>query len=1121
MLQTDRPELAGAGGLSRGGLAARFLLSSLLLLGSQDIASGAAASAADPAPAPWVEDAALHDLACPDPQYAWAVGDQGAIWHTDDGGAHWRQQASGVRCSLQGVWFVNRQIGWAVGGQWQPYCAATGAVVLRTDDGGHSWHSLPTLMPALCQVQFFDSRHGLAWGHGSGNKPSGLFATDDGGHHWRALGDGPQRLWLGGHFVAGLATEPAKAGSRQPATVPDGVVVGPAGRAAQLVGGEYQPLRGDPFANRPLRDVRLLPPTSGWLVGDGGLVLGTSDLGHSWQTVPSLVPGQLGQRDFHTVAVRDRQVWLAGSPGTHILYSADGGQTWQQQPTGSQAPIQRVRFASARQGWAVGSLGTILASHDSGRTWQIQHQGGQRVALLGLFATAHDLPLLTLAKLSREEGYRVAVRILFEPQNDPARPDLNLETRLHASLGSLYVDSATAAWQFSLPSDRLQLTPLELAKELNRRHDGQAAQHLVADLVRRIRLWRPEAVLIPGAKPDREPQRPLDTILRQAVLAAVEQAADPTQQIDQITRLGLAPWRVQRVLGWIPGGGLHQRASATGENRLRVTAEEIAYHSGQTLGNLTRVARGLLAGSRSGWNAPLTAREQQAARNRDQPAWDPQAESAETFVVLANRHGAAVGGNLLSGLNLAPGGAARRRPAALTGALLADGGFGKLRRQAQRQRNLRRLLQAPSGDLSPEAQRTQVARQADTLNRTAGAALLEELAWQYRAEGQLDRTADMLQRLLRHAPKDPLAGSALQWLVAYYASGETAHIMRHVQASPVRQASASGPEAQAAASSAGRPAANAGVVASSFTGNLAPEDRLAMAVQLAKLVTTPTLAADPTIRWPLAVAQRKRGFTKNAKRTMLILSHRAADNPWQACAQAEAWLARPGQDPPRKPIATCRRAEQPPHLDGRLDEALWQAARPLRLTGGQWESAARKGKGEMEKVESGERRLAGKEAGTELKERQANVRIAYDAAYLYLAIRCAKVVGVDYSGDDRPRPRDGDLSAHDRIRLLLDIDRDYRSYYELTIDARGWTAESCYGNTHWNPQWFVASGGDRHTWTAEAAIPLGELVGDPVRPRHVWAVAIDRVVPEAGLQTWVGPTFDQPGPENFGLLIFE
>jgi photosystem II stability/assembly factor-like uncharacterized protein len=1086
----------------------QFVLTRLLLIGSLLLGGQEAFCASERAPSPWLEDAALYDLACPDSQYAWAVGDRGAIWHTEDGGVHWQIQASGVRCALRGVCFVNRQIGWTVGGQRQPYSDVTRAVLLRTDNGGNSWHPMSTRLPALRQIQFFDPQHGMAWGHGSGSDPAGLFTTDDGGRSWRSLGGGSRQLWLGGHFVNGSGLGKGWQRSQkvrsQGRGERHGIVVGRSGRAAQWDAGKLSPIDSNLFGGRPLRDVALLSPVQGWLVGDGGLVLRTDDLGHGWQTVPSLSTNRLGRRDIHTVAVRDQHIWLAGSPGTHILHSSDAGQSWQQQVTGCQMPLHRVRFATAQHGWAVGSQGTILATDNGGQSWQIQHQGSPRVALLGLFSTVDNLPLLALAKLSREEAYRVAVRVLFEPQADPGQPDLGLETRLSAGLGQLHVNSATSAWQFTLPSDRLQLTPVEMADELNRRHDHRAAERLIADLVRQIRLWRPEAVLVSCNGPEQEKLQPLDKILKQAVLAAVDQAADPTQQIDQITQLGLAPWHVRRVLGWISAATQNPSLSLAGSNNLRITTHEIAFRNGQTLGDLARGAQRLLGSADAAWKPQAVPPEQRQ-------------KTEETFVLLANHPGEAVAGNdrtghqlkghLLAGLNLRPGSVTRRPPTALTKAMLAHGGVRALRKRAERQRNLRKLLRTTTGSLSQEALLTEVAKQAGNLERMAGAELLLELAQLHRTAGQLDRAAETLQLLVDRDPQNPLVESALQWLVTYYVSGEVAHLYRHTHSRSVQQATA----IEDFASTAAVPTSRSKVITGNYTGSLSPNDRLALAIQLTKKVTAPTLTADPTIRWPAAVAQRKQGFPSHSKRYLHTLSQRSPDNPWQACAQAEMWLARPQLEPLHKPMAHCFKTAEKPLLDGNLDEALWATAKPMKLLR---EGGAESGK---RKAESGEWEA---ESG-EGEEQITSVWLARDEENLYLAIRCPKVNGIDYPKEELPHATDGDLSAYDRVRLLLDIDRDYRSYYELTIDSRGGCAESCYGNTHWNPQWVVAVTSDQHRWTAEAAIPMHELVGEPIHARHVWAIGIDRVAPGVGLQSWTGPTFDQPGPENFGLLIFD
>ncbi|NIP84095.1 MAG: hypothetical protein GTO03_00440, partial [Planctomycetales bacterium] len=69
-----------------------------------------------------------------------------------------------------------------------------------------------------------------------------------------------------------------------------------------------------------------------------------------------------------------------------------------------------------------------------------------------------------------------------------------------------------------------------------------------------------------------------------------------------------------------------------------------------------------------------------------------------------------------------------------------------------------------------------------------------------------------------------------------------------------------------------------------------------------------------------------------------------------------------------------------------------------------------------------------------------------------------------------PRPRDATLASHDRLDLLLDTDRDRATYYRLTVDHRGWTADACAGSLAWNPAWYVAAATEGQTWSCEAAI---------------------------------------------------
>jgi hypothetical protein len=146
--------------------------------------------------------------------------------------------------------------------------------------------------------------------------------------------------------------------------------------------------------------------------------------------------------------------------------------------------------------------------------------------------------------------------------------------------------------------------------------------------------------------------------------------------------------------------------------------------------------------------------------------------------------------------------------------------------------------------------------------------------------------------------------------------------------------------------------------------------------------------------------------------------------------------------------------------------------------------------------------------------------LAYDDEFLYFAASCRKAAGVEYPTTDAPRPRDPELGDRDRIDLLIDVDRDYATYYRLTIDHRGWCSESCLGISSWNPEWFVASAEDEQTWTIEAAIAWEELTDSGPNERDAWAAGIQRVVPGAGFQAWTQPSAVRVRPEGFGLLMF-
>ncbi len=364
--------------------------------------------------------------------------------------------------------------------------------------------------------------------------------------------------------------------------------------------------------------MRLVPPTGGWAVGDGGLLMTTHDLGRSWQTPPTDLPAFVSDCfNFRAVAVQGTHVWVAGSPGTRIFHSPDNGKTWESITTGQTTPIRALTFIDNEHGWAAGDLGNILVTGDGGHTWKPQRTGGRRAALLALLAAPTDVPLELLADSGAADGYIAAVNILCRPSDTDGAVASATIARTHEAMLRAGAASSDTAWRFPLPAADLSLAPSDLMQALNRENDGRALQQLESHIVRQLRTWRPDVVVTyhshdvslgatagsstsarsgatgfpsvqlakglrlgatagssnsatttnewtnDSATP-RDGHTNINALLEQLILHAIDAAADPTQHPELANDAGLTPWSVKKVYGILPPGQRGDELLATG-----------------------------------------------------------------------------------------------------------------------------------------------------------------------------------------------------------------------------------------------------------------------------------------------------------------------------------------------------------------------------------------------------------------------------------------------------------------------------------------------------------------------------------------------------------------------------
>ena len=373
----------------------------------------------------------------------------------------------------------------------------------------------------------------------------------------------------------------------------------------------------------------------------------------------------------------------------------------------------------------------------------------------------------------------------------------------------------------------------------------------------------------------------------------------------------------------------------------------------------------------------------------------------------------AAGHDFFTGITLQPGGPARRElpPVPAENADL-------LQRTARKHRHVQAILeQADRIAVSTDQLLAEIDELTRDLDEDRAGQILYQLGDQQYRTGKWPLAAEMFQSLAQRYPQHRLTAPALLWLLQYYASTEAAWRAR-------------GSDVQ---------------------------KRFERAVALGREIerTRPELFAEPALAFSLAAAYRGLGQPRQAERLYQTQGRNGDRDPWSACAQGELRLGDPKVRSTR-PILMCVRAEAPPRLDARLDDAVWQRAKPAAVQSQQHDDA----------------------------DWPAVVMLAYDAEFLYLAAHCRTVPAArtpKQAGPASPRTYDADLSAHDRIEVLIDVDRDYATYYRLAVNDRGWTNDSCWTDSTWNPKWSVAARREGDGWTFESGHSAGR-VGGPATP---------------------------------------
>lgn len=270
------------------------------------------------------------------------AGDDGYLASTTDGGRTWQRYDLKTTQSINEIYFRNEDNGYLVAGR----------LLFVTDDGGRTWRETRIYRnadfrngtPELISIRFSDKKQGLAIGSIVNRNDEIVDAlvmrTDDGGDTWHRVliptkselfhldFNGNSHGWIVGDKGTILATRDGgvswvlqKSGVTRALFSVDfrddneGYAVGGGGTILRTEDGGRTWVRViTPFAET-LKRVNFSDDKNGYVVGHKGIILRSSDKGKTWIRQESNL-----KSDFYGLFMGKKFGWAVGSAGANAVF---------------------------------------------------------------------------------------------------------------------------------------------------------------------------------------------------------------------------------------------------------------------------------------------------------------------------------------------------------------------------------------------------------------------------------------------------------------------------------------------------------------------------------------------------------------------------------------------------------------------------------------------------------------------------------------------------------------------------------------------------------------------------------------------------------------------------------
>ena len=304
-------------------------------------------------------DTGLGKVQFVSPTEGWISASDGRLLHTTNAGSDWSvvtpfpdDTVSSFSDPCISMSWVNQTHGWKMNWMGTGFSDAHGAVIHKTSDGGENWDKvvLSTEAGAMgLQVQFVDTSNGWASVYFSTGDSAITLRSTDGGNSWN-----PTETAGIFHF----------------ADANNGWAFGTQGIYHFILnttnGGAGWSLQYADSTPGAFNAIQFTDISNGWVVGDSGKIIKTTDGGSNWTPVTNtgIHPASKSKCLFFLNA---NTGWIGTNDGIQnenpdriILYTSDGGSSWTKQYLPIAGAVFSIFFWDASNGWYTGDYSDSL-----------------------------------------------------------------------------------------------------------------------------------------------------------------------------------------------------------------------------------------------------------------------------------------------------------------------------------------------------------------------------------------------------------------------------------------------------------------------------------------------------------------------------------------------------------------------------------------------------------------------------------------------------------------------------------------------------------------------------------------------------------------------------------------